>query len=36
MDDQLKGIPKYVAGYETLDDAAALGLMNAHLDGTPG
>jgi len=32
MDEQLKGIQKYVAGYDTLDDAAALGLMNAHLE----
>jgi Spy/CpxP family protein refolding chaperone len=32
MDEQLKGIQKYVDSYETLDDASALGLMNAHFD----
>jgi Spy/CpxP family protein refolding chaperone len=32
MDDQLKGIQKYVDSYETMDDAAALSLMRAHLD----
>jgi len=32
MDDQLKGIQTYVDNYESLDDASALGLMNAHLD----
>jgi hypothetical protein len=31
IDDQLKGIQKYVDSYETLDDAAALSLMKAHL-----
>jgi Spy/CpxP family protein refolding chaperone len=31
IDDQLKGIRKYVDSYETLDDAAALSLMKAHL-----
>ena len=32
MDEQLKGIQKYVDGYDTLDDATALGLMKAHMD----
>ncbi|HSE46965.1 MAG TPA: hypothetical protein VLA89_16725 [Gemmatimonadales bacterium] len=32
MDEQLKGIQKYVEGYDSLDDAAALSLMKAHLD----
>jgi len=32
MDDQLKGIQRYVNAYESLDDAAALGLINAHFD----
>ena len=32
MDEQLKGIQKYVDSYETLDDATALSLMRAHLD----
>jgi Spy/CpxP family protein refolding chaperone len=32
MDAQLKDIQKYVAGYETLDDATALALINAHFD----
>jgi hypothetical protein len=32
MDEQLKGIQQYVAGYDSLDDAAALALMKAHLD----
>ena len=32
MDDQLKGIQRYVDGYETLDDAGAVGLINAHFD----
>jgi len=32
MDDQLKGVQQYVANYETLDDAGALALMNAHFD----
>jgi hypothetical protein len=31
IDDQLKGIQKYVDSYETMDDVAALGLMKAHL-----
>ena len=32
MDAQLKGIQKFVQGQETLDDATALALMNAHLE----
>jgi Spy/CpxP family protein refolding chaperone len=32
MDDQLKGIQKYVESYQNLDDAGALGLINAHFD----
>jgi Spy/CpxP family protein refolding chaperone len=31
MDEQLKGIHKYVENSETLDDAGALALMQAHL-----
>jgi len=31
MDEQLKGIQKYVESSETLDDAGALALMQAHL-----
>jgi Spy/CpxP family protein refolding chaperone len=32
MDEQLKGIQQYAEGYDSLDDAAALALMKAHLD----
>jgi Spy/CpxP family protein refolding chaperone len=32
MEEQLKGIHQYIDGYETLDDAGALGLIKAHLD----
>jgi Spy/CpxP family protein refolding chaperone len=32
IDEQLKGIQQYAAGYENLDDAAALGLMKAHFE----
>lgn len=32
MDDQLKGIQRYIEGFETLDDAGALALINAHFD----
>jgi Spy/CpxP family protein refolding chaperone len=32
MDDQLRGIQRYIEGFDTLDDAAALGLINAHFD----
>ena len=31
MDEQLKGIQKYVESADSMDDAAALGLMRAHL-----
>lgn len=32
MDQQLKGVQQYAEGYQTLDDAGALALMNAHLE----
>ena len=32
MDEQLKGIQKYAESYATLDDAAAVALMQAHFD----
>jgi Spy/CpxP family protein refolding chaperone len=32
LDDQLRGIQQYIETYQTLDDTAALALMNAHLD----
>jgi Spy/CpxP family protein refolding chaperone len=32
MDAQLKDVQKYVASYQTLDDAAALALINAHME----
>ena len=32
MDAQLKGIQKYIDGYDTMDDATAVGLISAHLD----
>jgi Spy/CpxP family protein refolding chaperone len=32
MDEQLRGIQQYVDHYQSLDDATALGLINAHLD----
>jgi len=32
MDEQLKGIQQYVDRFDTLDDAGALALINAHLD----
>jgi Spy/CpxP family protein refolding chaperone len=32
LDSQLKGIQQYVDGYNTLDDATALKLINAHFD----
>jgi hypothetical protein len=32
MDDQLRDIQKYVDTYQTLDDAGALALINAHFD----
>src|SRR5262245_57446515 len=30
MDDQLRGIQRYMESFDTMDDAAALGLINAH------
>ena len=30
MDEQLKGIQRYIEGYETMDDAGARGLIEAH------
>jgi Spy/CpxP family protein refolding chaperone len=32
MDEQMKGIQKYVDSFETLDDAGALALIHAHFD----
>jgi hypothetical protein len=32
MDDQLRGIQRYIEGFDTLDDAGALGLIEAHFD----
>jgi len=32
MDEQMKGIQRYVDTYETLDDTGALALIKAHLD----
>jgi Spy/CpxP family protein refolding chaperone len=32
MDEQLKGVQRYIESYETLDDAGAVALMKAHLD----
>jgi hypothetical protein len=32
MDAQLKGIQKYIEGYDTLDGPSAAGLISAHLD----
>jgi Spy/CpxP family protein refolding chaperone len=32
MDDQFKGIQKFVETYNTLDDAGAMSLLNAHFD----
>ena len=32
MDAQLRGIQKYIEGYDTLDGASAVALINAHLD----
>jgi len=31
MDEQMKGLQKYADSYQTLDDAGALALLNAHL-----
>jgi hypothetical protein len=32
MDEQLKGIQQYIESFDSLDDAGALGLINAHFD----
>jgi hypothetical protein len=32
MDDQLRGIQRFIEGFDALDDAGALGLINAHID----
>jgi Spy/CpxP family protein refolding chaperone len=32
MDEQLRGIQRYIESFDTLDDANALGLAQAHLD----
>lgn len=32
MDEQLKGVQRYVEAWETLDDAGALALIKSHLD----
>ena len=32
MDEQLRGIQSFIEGFDKLDDAAALGLINAHFD----
>ena len=32
MDDQLKGIQQYIESFDNLNDASALGLINAHFD----
>ena len=32
MDDQLRGIQRYIENFDTLDDAGALGLITAHFD----
>ena len=32
MDEQLKGIQRFIETFDTLDDATALGLAHAHLD----
>jgi hypothetical protein len=32
MDEHIKGVQKYADSYQTLDDAGALALMNAHLE----
>jgi len=33
MDGQMKDIQRYIEGFDSLDDAGALALINAHLDG---
>jgi Spy/CpxP family protein refolding chaperone len=32
MDEQLRGIQRYIESFDALDDATALGLINAHFD----
>jgi|SRR5687767_1761884 len=32
MDEQLRGLQRYIENYDTLDDAGALALINAHFD----
>ena len=32
MDDQLRGIQRYIENYDTLDDAGAVALINGHFD----
>jgi hypothetical protein len=32
IEEQLKGVQRYVEAYDTLDDAGALALIKAHLD----
>ena len=32
MDDQLKGLQQYIDNFDSLDDAGALGLINAHFE----
>ena len=32
MDEQLKGIQRYIESFDTLDDAGAMGLINAHFN----
>ena len=32
MDDQLKGLQRYIDGFDNLDDSGALGLINAHFE----
>jgi Spy/CpxP family protein refolding chaperone len=32
MDEQLRGIQRFIESFDTLDDATALGLINAHFD----
>lgn len=32
MDEQLRGLQRYIEDYDTLDDAGALALINAHFD----
>ena len=32
MDDQLRGIQRYIESFDTLDDGGALGLINAHFE----